>query len=381
MTSSTPQPCLLVLADLGRWAAQWDRLADASPLPSPFLRSWWLTGTGGPRRRFLLVVQNDRLLGGLALEEERRLGLPCLHMMGAGPLCPDHLDLLAGPGEEDAVVMAVRDWLCRPGARLVDLAGVRAGSRLAAALPGRVRHEQFAVAPWARLPGDGRAYLAARPAGFRKTLRRASARMAAEGATRRTNRGAAAIGALAALRQLHAAQWRDRSNFLPSFDLFAAACRLGVEFDEVVVHELSVGDTVIAVMVSLEVAGRVSLYQSARMTGFRWRDAATVLLAAIITDACDRGFAEVDFLRGDESYKTSFAPEWRDLIRLRAANGWAGRGALAAETAARQAKLAAGRYRRPTSALKVVLAFFRRNTRKDKQRDKARDIRVSEFLE
>jgi CelD/BcsL family acetyltransferase involved in cellulose biosynthesis len=349
VTSSASRPRLLVLADLGRWAARWDRLAGASALPSPFLRSWWLTGAGGPRRRFLLVVHHDRLLGGLALEEERRLGLPCLRMMGTGPLCPDHLDLLAGPGDEDAVVEAVRGWLRRPGARLVDLAGVRAGSRLATALPGRVRREHLAVAPWAPLPGDAHAYLAARPAGLRKTLRRASSRLAAEGATRRTSRGEAAIGALAVLRQLHSAQWRDRSNFLPGFDLFMAACRLGIKCDEVVVHELSAGGTVIAIMVGFEVAGRVSLYQSARMTGFRWRDATTVLLAAIIADACDRGFAEVDFLRGDEGYKAGFAPERRELIRLRAANGWAGRCALAAETAARRAKLSAARYRRPTS--------------------------------
>ena len=362
--ASAAPPRLLVLGDLGRWAAQWDLLAGTSPLPSPFLRSWWLTGTGGPRRRFLLVVQDDRLLGGLALEEARRLGLPRFQMMGAGPLCPDHLDLLAAPGHQDAVLRAVRDWLGRPGARLVDLAGVRAGSPLAAALPGPVRCEQVAVAPWARLPSDVGAYLAARPAGFRKTLRRASSRMAAEGATCRTSRGAAAVGALAALRQLHSAQWRGRSNFLPSFDLFAAACRLGAERDEVAVHELSVGGTVIAVMVSLEMAGRVSLYQSARMTDFRWRDATAVLLAAIITDACRRGFAEVDFLRGDESYKANFAPERRELIRLRAANGWAGHGALAAETMARKARLVAARCRRPAAAPKVVLAFSRRDGRK-----------------
>ena len=66
--------------------------------PSPFLRSWWLRGAGGHRRCFLLVVQDDRLLGGLALEEGRRLGLPCLRMMGSAALAQDHLDLLAGPG-------------------------------------------------------------------------------------------------------------------------------------------------------------------------------------------------------------------------------------------------------------------------------------------
>jgi len=115
----TQTPSLLVLERLDGWTAQWNHLVDLSPLPSPFLRSWWLTGTGGPQPRFLLVVRENQLVGGLALEEEHRLGLPCLHMMGAGPLAPDHLDLLAVPGQEDVVVHCLERWLCRPGTRLV----------------------------------------------------------------------------------------------------------------------------------------------------------------------------------------------------------------------------------------------------------------------
>ena len=128
-----------------------------------------------------------------------------------------------------------------------------------------------------------------------------------------------------------------------SFHRFAAACRLGAQFDEVAVHELAVGETVIAIMASFEVAGRVSLYQTARLTEFRWRDATTVLLNAAIADACARGFTEVDFLRGEEAYKRNFAPERRELLRLRTANGWAGRVALAMETTARKAKRVAAR--------------------------------------
>lgn len=333
---------LLVTPCLGQWAPQWDQLASQSPLPSPFLRSWWLTGAGGRQRRFLLVVRDDRLLGGLALDEGRRLGLPCLRMMGSGPLCPDHLDLLADRGLEDTVVGAVRAWLCRPGARLVDLEGIRPGSPLIRALPGQVRREPLAVAPWARLSGTADAYLAARSSNFRRNLRKAKARMAALGVAHRINRGRAAVESLETLRRLHAMQWDGRSRFLPSFDRFAAACRLGTESDEVAVHELHADGTVIAIMVNFEVGRRLSLYQSARLTDAQWRDASVALLADTIFDACDRGFAEVDFLRGNESYKNSFAPECRELLRLRAAQAWPGRACLMTETAARRAK-AAGR--------------------------------------
>jgi len=337
-------PVLLVATQLAPWAAQWDELVGLSPLPSPFLRSWWLTGTGGRRRRFLLVVRDDELLGGLALDEGRRLGLPCLRMMGSGPLCPDHLDLLARPGHEDAVVGAVRAWLGRPGSRLLDLEGIRPGSRLLGALPGRVRREPSGVAPWARLSITGDAYLAARPPGFRRNLRKATARLVAAGAAHRISRGQSAVRSLETLRRLHAAQWEGRSRFLPSFDRFVAACRLAAETDEVAVHELHVGETVIAIMVSFEVMGRVSLYQSARLNDVRWRDAGAVLLAGSISDACDRGFSEVDFLRGDEPYKRNFAPERRELLRLRTANAWAGQAGMLAETAARRAKVTALRW-------------------------------------
>jgi CelD/BcsL family acetyltransferase involved in cellulose biosynthesis len=341
----TREPRLLVLSDLGRWAPQWDGLVDQSPLPSPFQRSWWLIGAGGTRICFLLVVDDDRLLGGVALEQGRRLGLPCFRMLSAGPLCPDHLDLLARPGDEDVVVRVVGDWLRRPGARLFDLEGIRADSRLISALPDQVRREFLAVAPWVAVPADFEDYRAARSANFRRNLRRASARLAAEGATRRIERGGSAIRSLEAFRQLHSAQWGDRSHFLPSFERFAAACRLAAEVDEVAFHELTVGETVITIFVTFEVARRVSLYQSARQTDDRWRDGATVLLAAVITDACNRGLAEVDFLRGDEEYKSGYAPLERELFRLRAANGRAGRVALVVDTAVRKSRGLVGRLR------------------------------------
>jgi CelD/BcsL family acetyltransferase involved in cellulose biosynthesis len=346
-------PGLVVATDLGSWAAQWDQLAGQAPVPSPFLRSWWLTGAGGRRRRFLLVAHGDRLLGGLALEEGRRWGVPCLRLMGSGPLCPDHLDLLACPGHEEVVARAVRSWLSRPGARLLDLDGVGPASLLITALPGSVRDEPLGGAPCVHLPGTAGAYLAARPRTFRKNLRKAMARMTTEGAVHRINRGTSAVRALETLRRLHGDQWGARSRFLPGFDRFTAACRLGAARDEVAVHELHAAETVIAIMVSFEVAGRVSLYQSARLTGFRWRDATTALLAASIFDACDRGFAEVDFLRGDEAYKAKFAPERRDLLRLRAASGWAGRAGMRAESAARRVKATGHRLAATTGAART----------------------------
>ena len=94
----------------------------------------------------------------------------------------------------------------------------------------------------------------------------------------------------------------------PNSTASSAGCRLGAEADEVVVHELATDETVISMFVTFEVAGRISLYQSARLTDPDGAKPRSCCCQAIITDACDRGLTEVDFLRGDEPYKHRFAP-------------------------------------------------------------------------
>jgi CelD/BcsL family acetyltransferase involved in cellulose biosynthesis len=277
------------------------------------------------------------------LEDAGVPGVQSLRVMSGGHLCPDHLDLVAAPGETDVTVGLVRSWLSRPGGRLIDLRGVRAGSALTDALPGPVRRQALAVAPWASLPENGAAFMATFSSQFRRQLRRASARLFAEGATHRVRRGPEAVSSLDTLRRLHQAQWGGRSQFLPEFDRFAAACRLGAEADEVVVHELATAEAVLSIFVTFEVAGRVSLYQSARLIDPHWREASTVLLSEIFTDACDRGLTEVDFLRGDEPYKHRFAPMRRELFTLAAAKGPVGRAALSGQAVRSSARLVAER--------------------------------------
>jgi CelD/BcsL family acetyltransferase involved in cellulose biosynthesis len=331
-------PDLQVKTGLTGWAAQWDDLVDASALPSPFLRSWWLAGAGGRDPVYALVVDGDLLLGGIALDQGRVVGMPTLRMLGGGQLCPDHLDLLARNGSADRVTTIIRQWLLRPGARTLEFDGLRPEGLLANALAGQSRIDLVGRAPWTALPATSAAYLQARPRTLRRTIARTSARLAEEGVQHRICRGESVRDALATLRHLHADQWGRSSRFLPVFARFAAAAELGARAGEVAVHELRAGQEVISCMATFEVAGRVSLYQSARQIEMRWRDATIMLISAIVADACERGFAEVDFLRGEETYKHSFAPERRQLVRLRVATGWATRLALDAERVARRAK-------------------------------------------
>jgi hypothetical protein len=46
---SDAAPKVLVRSRAGLLGAAWDALVERLPLPSPFLRSWWLRTTTGPR--------------------------------------------------------------------------------------------------------------------------------------------------------------------------------------------------------------------------------------------------------------------------------------------------------------------------------------------
>jgi CelD/BcsL family acetyltransferase involved in cellulose biosynthesis len=338
---------VVVRARLGALERAWDALVDQLPLPSPFLRSWWLEQTAGGTPRFLLVMDDEVLVGGLALQEERWLGIPRLRVMGAGALCPDHLDAVALPAREEEVLAALAAWLRRPGSRVLDLEGVAGGSRLAAALPGRVRRKVVAVAPWTPLAADPADWLRTRPRGFRATVGKAARRLEREAVTHRVLRGASVDTALGALWRLHHAQWGKRSKFLAVYDRFAAASRAGAARGEVAFHELARAEEVVAAVSCFEVAGRVSLYQSGRSREHRWRNATTVLLLKVLEDAGRRGLSQVDLLRGDEPYKRHFAPAARELVRLQAAHGAAGQLALATVLLGARARELAGRLLRP----------------------------------
>ena len=312
-------PRLIDVPELGQWTKQWDVLVDAAPLPSPFLRSWWLTGTGGQGRHFVLVVDDGQLLGGLALEQHHRLS--SIQLMGDASLCSDHIDLLAASGHEAAVGRLVGDWLGHPSGRFLDLRGVRAGSMLAEVLPGRVRREPLAAAPYALLPESAEAFRATLTSRFRRKIRNTTNRLEGDGVTYRKLRGPAVLSGLDTLRDLHRAQWQGRSDFLSSFDRFVAGCSGGIEADEVVVHQLATDDLVVATAFAFEVAGRASMYQSARLTDPRWKDVGVALFASIVDDACARGLTEVDFLRGEEEWKGRFTSERREMFRLVAGTG------------------------------------------------------------
>src|SRR4030081_2227885 len=95
MPSDSTEMRVRVVRALGAHAPAWDALIDASPVPSPFLRSWWLSSAFGSQPVIVLVLEGERSVGGRALERDRHIGVERLRVIGAGVLWLDLLYVVA----------------------------------------------------------------------------------------------------------------------------------------------------------------------------------------------------------------------------------------------------------------------------------------------
>lgn len=322
-----------VIDDLGPFSAAWDRLVDAMPLPSPFLRSWWLAHVAVGEPRFVLVFDGPteaaQLVGGLALQRSVRHGVEWLELLGTGPLEPDHLDVVAAPGRAGDVIATVRAWLSA-GDRVMDFAGVRSSSWLVDAVPGWGEITALEVAPYVTLPSTADEYLASRGGRTRSTITRSTKRLDKAGVEFRvvdqSSEASTVDAALDALRELHDGRWGTASGFLAAWGPFSAAMRAGVGSGEVRFHELvDASGRIIAIEVDFVVGGRMSFYQAGRLTDHDLRGSGSVLRQRVIGAAIESGCTEFDLLRGGEDYKSEWADRRRGLVRVRRGVGLRGR--------------------------------------------------------
>src|SRR5262245_25492482 len=275
----------IVRPDLGPWTEAWDELVAAAPLPTPFSRSWWVEQVPRHRPRHVLVFESDELVGGIAFEEQVIAGISFVTMLGAGDLCPDHLDLLARPGYEAVVTDAVRSWLSSTNARVMTLGGLVEGASVLQAFP-HISPTVEATAPFVRL-GETDDYLATRSKNFRSNIRKAVHRADREGLRYRRIDPTETSSGLDRLRELHIARW-GRSRFVAAFDRFSAAAVRGAALGEVSLHELVADGNAVASVVCFELGGRIFFYQGGRRPEPRWRSAGTLLLFKIMEDASGR---------------------------------------------------------------------------------------------
>jgi len=333
-----------VRSGLGAIAHEWDDLAAAQPLPSPFLLSWWVDNAAADSPRIVCCFDGDRLVGGAAFEVGAigpgPLTIERVRFLGQGVLSPDHLDVIAAPGRRAEVVRAVVDWL-RRGNRIIDLDGLSGASELGSALGARVLSET--AAPYLELK-DGADPIAALPGRLRSTISRTAKRLDKAGYRSRRVDPDDSERALAALAELHGSRWVEDSGFIGGWEPFRAAAAAGMRSGAVVVHEIAdEGGAVIATEVELVAGDRVAFYQAGRLTDHEYRGSGSALKADVVRWAASTGHTEFDFLRGAEGYKDDWATSSRWVRRVRVGVGpWGRPSAAAADATHRLAPAALG---------------------------------------
>lgn len=313
---------VIEVSALADHAPAWDALVATSALPTPFMLSWWLEQVRpAAGARYVLVIDERRLIGGIGIQVDRWAGLRRVRLLGDGPLAPDHLDVLAAAGREAEVVGAFATWLRGQGRCLVDLRGVADRALLLKAMPAVAGRTPISAAPYLTL--DGPTTAAERRPSRRRNTQAMGRRLMREGVTYRVVvEGAPDFDrALADLRARHVERWTDQSSFASAFPTFARAARAGFAAGAVQVHELVVGGEVIATMVMFDAGKRRCFYQGGRATDHRWRGAGNVLLHEVIVRSQRHGLAEFDFLRGSEPYKYDWTSLERPVLRVRSAVG------------------------------------------------------------
>lgn len=335
-----------VVQTLGDHRASWDALVAVSRHPTPFASSWWIETVDPAARCLLLVLVGDELIGGLGLSRRKRAGLTLFALPGASFAAPDHLDVLSQPEHEAVVVDVLRRWFRGCGPHLLRAEGVPANSLLARVFDGQYAIRPFSTAPY--LPLDPTVRPAPKSGRLRGTLRRAERRLAQRGLLYRRIEGRSADfeRAIDWLVRMHGARWSGESRFLRGLPQLLPVLRAGAQAGRVEIHELLVGEQLVATMLVFDVGDRRCYYQSGRDPSHEWRGAGTVLMHAVIQDSQARGYREFDFLRGGEAYKFEWTEHERPLFRLFAAQGAVASAAFTALVTAESARPAIRRLRK-----------------------------------
>lgn len=310
--------------DFEALAPEWDDLVRAMPRPSPFLLHGWLAEWwrhyGGTADLNVHVARRDgRLVGALPLVSRRLAGLRVATFMGGSELALP--DVLLAAGQDGEVCERLIQRLAHSGCDVVDLPGLPAESRIAAALGSRLEVIQRVEAPVLDLTDGWDAVYRAKTSSKKRSLHRRRRRQLAGLGTLEVSVARTQDELEPALEEafaLHARRWEGR----PDGSGFASAA--GRRFQRAALGRLAAID--VARIVTLRVAGRpVAFHYYFALEGRMYvhRLAFDPTLARFspglvntldaIEAAAGEGLRRVEFLGGDERYKLELADRFEPL--------------------------------------------------------------------
>lgn len=341
-------------------ASVWNSLARAIPFRGwEWLHAWW-RNYGAGRELFILAVEDAAVPVGIApwfLEPSAARGR-VLRMLGSGEVCTDYVSVLTTPSYEEAVTVAVAQWLTAADDSrsngenawdLLELSGIESTDGVVAQLvahlseEGCVVHRRPGPNCWRiELPATWEDYVAGLSKSHRKQVRRGERKLETPGyavlhtATNEDelNRG---FEILVDLHQRRRQSLGEPGCFAcPRFAgflrdvLVGPACRAGL--DSVTnpepsrarlaqtiaeLHWLEINGRPAAAELHLVGGGIAFAYQAGVEPELLDEEPGRLMNIAVLKRAIDHGLSGFDFLRGDEPYKAHWRAEPRPSLELR----------------------------------------------------------------
>lgn len=292
------------------WWVLWRRVPSATPFQAPaWLLSWW--DAFSPGTLCVVTVRENGRLVGLApfyVEEGIRGG----HVLPIGISVSDYLDILVCPdlAAEGATAiagsMAEQRWDCW---ELPDLAAGAIGWRVPRPPGYDEARDCSGICSILALPPSVAELAAVIPAGRRRKIRQARNRAARGGGFEIVGTDRFTSHALfSALVRLHALRWTSRGmpgvladDRVVSFHRAAMPGLLATGMLRL--YGLRFAGRLIAAYYGFHHAGRAYAYLTGFDPAFSSISPGTLLIAHAIEQAVRDGASEIDFLRGDETFK------------------------------------------------------------------------------
>lgn len=342
----------------------WNALVVSMRYPTVFCTwewtyTWWQHFGAGRRLRLLLLRRNGQLVGVLPLYSERRMVSSdgrigrVLGYCSASDLFPDPLDIVSAKADARECAEAAlaywernaRDW------DVLHLRFLAEDSELlrcaASGGPGGARAARISGAPYIAITGSYEDYLGTLSGNERSKIGRSRRKLMEQKSVEYVDLGAeGASQALRALLALHA----KRAGAKKMHSTFARADVIAFHRDflsliapgHVWLRGLRLHGELIAAFYGYTVGGRIAYYQLGHDPAWANYSPGAVLLQETIREAFARGFAEYNFLQGEEAFKFRWTSQIRWLqavdVYNRSALGRMSRWAVGAK---RQLKAAA----------------------------------------
>src|SRR5689334_4415381 len=314
----------------------WDDLLQASSsdcffLTWEWLHSWW-KHLAGQRELSLLPVHSKGEIIGLAPFSVRsaRFSPTVVELLGAGIAGSDYLDLIARRGREAEVIDALvdfvseRKWVLELGQLRRSALAVRLGDALATRTDYRSYEMTTDVCPYISFGGcTWESYLAGLGSSHRANFQRRLKQLRRDFSFRFERAATEQQRAefLAALVDLHRRRWREKgaSEAFSTPDIVAfhhEVTRLTFERGWLRLFVMWLNDRPAAALYGFQRNGRFYFFQSGLDPEYSRYSVGLVTMGLAIQSALEEGAEEYDLLHGNESYKSLWAKETREIRKL-----------------------------------------------------------------